>query len=963
MALGDGIRRNIAYVDPTERALLRDAFVALNSRYYLGSRTDTPPGGVSWWFKQDEIHQATHVHQGPEFIPWHRIIVNRLEELLRQINPLLSLHYWDWTQDPTNIPDGNLGGGMTGPLNLFTTDFMGYGGSTSTPIGEPWASAGFFVPGASPHRDSSDGGPADPPQSVNRSVVGSPATVGQDAGILGAGTFPAMRVAMEIVHDAMHGYVRMGNQHISFRDPFVFLLHSNVDRLFARWQTDPAHPERLDPQTIYGAESNADVVVFGTVQNVNHNVEPWSTGHSQDQFGSIHDTRPWFAPESLGAPFNYKHPSVVFPPCYDTNLSGAVPFVEVVNAGNPPVINFNSVPTGDTAMRAAVFRVWSCANATLRVKAGAEPTAPYSVMQPPSGSVVVGHGSELFVEARIWFGFTAGAAGVPVPDGSVTIECPENGDEYSFVLKANAIERTTVAVMLALDQSGSMAAAAGTSGATRIEVLKSAATVFGEVIPKDNGIGFIRFDHDSYPPNDPTFPGIDVTRMTSDGSHPARTSVINAIGGHATNPLGNTSVGDGVDRARNILDAIPTADYAQRALVVLTDGLENESLWISDVLGSIDAQTFAIGLGNEHQVNTKALRDLADGTRGFLYLTGVLTPSTDDYFRLRKFFLQILAGVTNTDIIRDPNGYIGPGMTIRIPFTVCEADIECTTLLLTDFNVVELALEAPDGTLITEVSAGGLGIAHVTGSQSRHFRYTVPVPIGPGQREGIWNAVLRIDGPAYKKLLSGFDDRQRGSAAYQSLATHGARYSVLAQTYSNLRMRGRAEQSSFQPGADITFFAELTEYDQPVERRAVVRAEVELPYGGTVDIPMDETAPGQFEGRLTTGKPGIYQVRILAAGATMRGNPFTREQLVSAAVWRGGDEPYREPRDANFRRWAGLLSELVSDRYIRGPARTRLIKSGLDLDGLNKLLTESGASREEKAVPPREPPKRRRSAS
>jgi Common central domain of tyrosinase len=48
---------------------------------------------VSWWFKQDEVHQATHVHRGPEFLPWHREFTNRFEELLRQINPQLSLHY------------------------------------------------------------------------------------------------------------------------------------------------------------------------------------------------------------------------------------------------------------------------------------------------------------------------------------------------------------------------------------------------------------------------------------------------------------------------------------------------------------------------------------------------------------------------------------------------------------------------------------------------------------------------------------------------------------------------------------------------------------------------------------------------------------------------------------------------------------------------------------------------------
>jgi len=40
MAFGDGIRRNIASVDPIERAMLRDAFKELNHRFFLGQRTD-----------------------------------------------------------------------------------------------------------------------------------------------------------------------------------------------------------------------------------------------------------------------------------------------------------------------------------------------------------------------------------------------------------------------------------------------------------------------------------------------------------------------------------------------------------------------------------------------------------------------------------------------------------------------------------------------------------------------------------------------------------------------------------------------------------------------------------------------------------------------------------------------------------------------------------------------------------
>jgi hypothetical protein len=162
-----------------------------------------------------------------------------LEELLRQINPLLSLHYWNWTQDPRAIPNANLGGGVVGTLNLFTAGFMGYGGSSLALIDQPWLSAGYYVPGATPHRDAT-GNPADPPRAVNRFVAGSPASATQDQAIVAAGDYVTMRNLLEAVDNAMHGFVFMGGTHISFRDPFVFLLHSNVDRLFALCRSSQA---------------------------------------------------------------------------------------------------------------------------------------------------------------------------------------------------------------------------------------------------------------------------------------------------------------------------------------------------------------------------------------------------------------------------------------------------------------------------------------------------------------------------------------------------------------------------------------------------------------------------------------------------------------------------------------------------------------------------------------------------
>src|SRR6266851_808606 len=139
--LGDGIRRNIATVSKEERDRFRDAILGLHLKLFPGAKTDAVPGGVSSWFKQDEIHDSTHVHQCPAFLPWHRELVNRFEASIREVDPDLSLHYWDWTTDPTP---------------LFTPNFMG---SATGSAGNPWLSAGFYG-GAGPFRDNT-GNPFD----------------------------------------------------------------------------------------------------------------------------------------------------------------------------------------------------------------------------------------------------------------------------------------------------------------------------------------------------------------------------------------------------------------------------------------------------------------------------------------------------------------------------------------------------------------------------------------------------------------------------------------------------------------------------------------------------------------------------------------------------------------------------------------------------------------------------------
>lgn len=338
-----------------ERDRLRDAILGLQQRLYPGLKTDPIPGGVSYWFKQDEIHAGTHVHFCPAFLPWHRELVNRFEALIRQVDPELSLHYWDWTADPQKLTDSD-----GNALNLFTRDFMGNAvgpAGALIEIGDPWLTAGFYG-GPGPYRDTTNN-PADPPQIVQRQVGVNETLINpvRETALLNSPDFVAFDASMEdpgdptAPHNQAHGYVggNLAQIHLSFRDPFVFLLHCNVDRLFAVWQRQPGHSERLDPTQLYKAQSTnhngyentlggdrttvdppqAPVPGDNTVSSLHpwwailSPEEPWAGGMIAETAATgiiqnVASVRPWTAPENQQIFKDSRDPSIVIPRSYDT---------------------------------------------------------------------------------------------------------------------------------------------------------------------------------------------------------------------------------------------------------------------------------------------------------------------------------------------------------------------------------------------------------------------------------------------------------------------------------------------------------------------------------------------------------------------------------------------------------------------------------------------------------------------
>ena len=49
---------------------------------------------------------------------------------------------------------------------------------------------------------------------------------------------------------------------------------------------------------------------------------------------------------------------------------------------------------------------------------------------------------------------------------------------------------------------------------------------------------------------------------------------------------------------------------------------------------------------------------------------------------LQKYFLQILAGISNAEVVLDPQGELLPGNVVQIPFNLTEADAGVDVILL-----------------------------------------------------------------------------------------------------------------------------------------------------------------------------------------------------------------------------------------------------------------------------------------
>ena len=214
------IRKNANALTTAERNRFVSAFAQLNNQG-LGRFAD---------FRNMHTNVSSpQAHGAPGFLPWHRAYLLDLERELQAIDPSIALPYWRFDRPAPNIftPDflgasdqlGTVGFAATNPLQFWKTD--GVQGINRRP---------FF------------------------STSAAPPGLRNETQTLGLGTqYPAFRTLEGNPHGTAH--TSFGGSISSIgtaaKDPLFFLLHANVDRLWAKWQRqngrfNPATPASFD---------------------------------------------------------------------------------------------------------------------------------------------------------------------------------------------------------------------------------------------------------------------------------------------------------------------------------------------------------------------------------------------------------------------------------------------------------------------------------------------------------------------------------------------------------------------------------------------------------------------------------------------------------------------------------------------------------------------------------------------
>jgi hypothetical protein len=916
-------RKNVKNLTPDEKNRFVNAFLGLMSQDSV-----LHPGAQSRYDDFVETHLlAMHDmdtgtdrpeswgHGGSVFLPWHRELLYRFEQLLQDIDSTVTIPYWDWTRakaaGDAGFPfthgflgvdgtDGNndrvereAGAALPYPYAFDPEDW-----STLLTVFDPGDILNFFQRQFGEFNVLGTANDA-PNLPSNDTVEVGTGTTFRDA-ISGAISYTTHRSRCEDLHNLVHRYCG-GNmlRMTSPNDPIFFLHHANIDRMWSIWQKQVAPGTSLYVQSSATAGHKLnDPMLYNEASDP----APFTTGATPAQMidgHTMHGDGVWYESDI---------------PDIDTPA---------------PSLSFDNIPEGLTSYKAVSFKIKGCREVRFRITGN--PTGDFGLTPMGSEFAATPVESDDFFYGYVWVQLTAPAGAVA--NSSVTIHAyivddegyyaaTEGGEfalgDYNVTLSATTVPRENNAVALVLDRSGSMGANAGGTS-TRADLLGNAIGVFRDLMLANDEVSVTTFDDlvDTPLPMQavsgaPAFGTVDLT------------------------PRGATWIGGGIQAG---VPELAAATHTNRSMLVLTDGNENAHPYIAELpAGTITNRTYAIGFGLPGDVSDEALNDITANTNGDLIITGNIT-SEEQRFMLTKYFVQVLAGVTNAQVVLDPQGKLYLGSKDTIPFKVADADVYVDAIAVCPIPAfLEFVLQTPGGDIIKPTTVGP-NVQWIAGQQVRCYRMVLPAlaASASSSHAGTWHAILRIkDDNERARLLR---NKELAASAVSPAVNKYLPYSFIVHATSNLRLKAWRVQNETAPGSAVGIHAALTAYDVPFDKHASVWVEATLPDGSSQMLKLNP-GEGRYAAQFVTSLAGVYVFRVRAEGLTAGGSPWTRETTLTAGVFRkrSGNGGRGYPGDARLCEWLHCL--LKEHSVLNESAWKRLRGLGVDVKLLLECLDE-----------------------
>lgn len=384
--------------------------------------------------------------------------------------------------------------------------------------------------------------------------------------------------------------------------------------------------------------------------------------------------------------------------------------------------------------------------------------------------------------------------------------------------------------VLVLDRSGSMADSAGP--VSKMSAMLNAANIWTSLLRLETGnnlgdaMGAVKY-------NDTNQEYMPLQLLTA--AH--RTNLLNSFDAAAgadinrLKPDNATGIGGGMQRGADMLRnnplEAPNTPARKHILVVLTDGIENRTPYILNVLpGIVSADNklkiYSLGLGDDAEVGK--LQSITTQAHGYHQVTGSLTGT--QRYDLNTFYFKIFVDSADWQLVVDPTYAVSlatPNAQVVSTAQVCSSDLSAIFLIMDEPALrpyYDLSLMDPNGNVMTVgANVGGVPVQITEHDNYRILKVVFPDLSLSSSYVGQWKLMLVPNGkwqPRKPGPITHVADHQPGGSdpifnGYNGLAPVG----FGAAVGSNYRLEASATASPYEPGATITLTASLSDRRWP----------------------------------------------------------------------------------------------------------------------------------------------------